>query len=104
VSKSHKRPPDPDGTFKRAAARAKKVITFYEELYPDPGRAWLVANLLHDLLHLCDRDRTLGSFTKSHGDALWIYEDLAAENMWVMDWYDDLVQAHEAAREMLERT
>jgi hypothetical protein len=23
-------------------------------------------NLLHDLLHLCDRDRELGSFDKSH--------------------------------------
>ena len=102
--KVHKRPPDTDGLFKRAAARAKKVVAFYEELYPDPGRAWLLANLLHDLLHLCDRDRTLGSFDKSHGRAFGLYEDLAAENMWVLDWYDDMDTAREAAREMLEQT
>jgi hypothetical protein len=99
--KQRKLPPDPDGLFKRAAARAKKVIAMYDELNPGLGRDSLVSNLLHDLMHLCDRDRKLGDFHEEHGSALWTYQDLLAENMWDLGWYDDLEAAREAAEQMM---
>lgn len=42
----HKLPPDPDGLFKRATARAKTVIAMYDDLNPDWARGDLVFNLL----------------------------------------------------------
>ena len=46
-----KLPIDPDGLFKRAAARGAKVIAMYDKLNPDLGRDYLVSNLIHDLMH-----------------------------------------------------
>ena len=73
-------PPDPDGLFKRAGRRAKKVIALYDLMNPGLGRDYLVCNLLHDLMHLCDRDPTLGGFDESCGTALAVYEGLVEEN------------------------
>jgi hypothetical protein len=101
TGKTNKLPPDPDGLFKRAAARAKKVMAIYEHLNPGPGRDDLVGNLLHDLMHLCDRDRTLGDFHEGHGLALWLYQDLLAENLCDVGWYNDLETAREAAEQIM---
>lgn len=101
--KTRELPPDPDGLFKRAAKRAKKVLAMYGQLNPGPERADLVANLLHDLMHLCDRDRTLGDFHKEHAFALTMYQDLLAENIWALGRYDDLESARAAAEQIMFR-
>jgi hypothetical protein len=100
---THKRPPDPDGLFERAASRARDVLAMYDVINPGLGDDYLVSNLLHDLLHLCDRDHRLGNFHESHGSALALYQDLAAENICDLGWYDDLEAATEAAERMLFR-
>lgn len=79
-----KLPPDPDGLFKRAAARAKKVVAMYDDLYPDAGREFLVSNLLHDLMHLCDRDATLGDLNEEYVQAFRLYESLVAESEFIV--------------------
>lgn len=80
-------PPDPDGLFKRAASRGNKVIAFYEELYPDPGRDWLVANLLHDLMHFCDRNGAIfGDFATDEANAHYLYDSLLEENLDDLGW------------------
>ena len=81
LRQSGRLPPDPDGLFKRAARRGKKVVAFYEELYPDPGRDWLVANLLHDLMHCCDRVPELGNVDEECVRAISLYVGLVEENM-----------------------
>jgi hypothetical protein len=79
-----KLPPDPDGLFARAAARAKKVIAFYEKMYPDPGRDCLVQNLIHDLMHLADRDPSLGDIDEEAVWAIRMYDDLVKESEWMV--------------------
>ena len=93
-------PPDTDGLFKRAAARGKKVITMYKNLNPE-AEGNLVSNLLHDLMHRCDRDPKLGDFHDEHGFAVGMYQEFVAENMWALGWYDDLEAAQEAAEQMM---
>ena len=97
---TRKLPPDPDGLFKRAAARGKKVMAMYENLNPDAEMNFL-SNLLHDLMHHCDRDLKLGDFHQQHGFAVGTYKQFVAENMWALGWYDDLEAAGEAAKEMM---
>lgn len=75
-----KLPPDPDGLFKRAAARAKKVVAMYDALYPEAGREFLISNLLHDLMHLCDRDASLGDLNEEYVQAFHLYQSLVAES------------------------
>lgn len=100
VAPKRKLPPDPDGLFKRAAARGEKVIAFYLDLYPD-AEGFELGNLLHDLMHFCDRNRKLDDFHEGHGFAISTYTDFVAENMWARDWYDDLETARSAAERML---
>lgn len=76
----HKLPPDPDGLFKRAAARAEQVISFYDDLNPDWPRRDLVFNIIFDLMHLCDRDPKLGSVDQAHGRAFEMYDEFIKEN------------------------
>jgi len=80
----HKLPPDPDGMFKRAAARAEKVLALYDDLFPDLGEDYLIPHLLHDLMHFCDRHPTLKSFDESHGFAIYTYERFVKENKWIV--------------------
>lgn len=83
-AQKRKLPPDPDGLFKRAAARAKKVIAMYDNLAPDVGRDYLVKHLLHDLMHLSDRDPTLGDIGEEYVQAFRCYEKLVKENEWIV--------------------
>ncbi|MFZ2980428.1 MAG: hypothetical protein WA085_05310 [Sphingobium sp.] len=73
-------PRDPDGLFKRAAARAKKVTAMYDDLNPGLGRDYIVENLLFDLMHLCDRDAKLGGFDNALGFAVQTYYKFIEEN------------------------
>lgn len=73
-------PPDPDGYFRKLAARGNKAITLYEKLNDGAERDELVWFLLLDLMHLCDRDRTLGHFEDACIKASEIYEDLVAQS------------------------
>ena len=71
-------PPDPNGWNASCAARAKKVIDSYLEIYPEADRQSVLLDLLHDLLHLCDRDPKLGDLDERLVDALYCY----AEGIW----------------------
>lgn len=73
-------PPDPDGLFKRAARRGKKVIAMYDELNPGLARDDLVGNIVLDLICLSDRDPTLGDVEEACGFALQTYELFVKEN------------------------
>jgi hypothetical protein len=73
-------PPDPDGMFKRAAARGKKVIAMYDDLNPGLHRKGLVDNLLFDLMHFSDRDPSLGDSEKNYWGAVGDYERFVEEN------------------------
>lgn len=86
-AKPHKRklPPDPDGLFKRSAARARKVVAKYENLYPEVTRDCLVTSLVHDLMHLCDRDSTLGDFYENYVSALETYAGLVEQNLCLVE-------------------
>ena len=75
--KQHKIPPDPWKTNEECAARAKKVIAPYRKL---AGAEYAVFNLLHDLMHLCDRDPTLGNLHEDYVFALENYEEHIDEN------------------------
>lgn len=102
--KPHKLPPDPGGLFESAASRAKKVLAIYDELYPEAGGVeggFLVTNLLHDLMHLCDREPKLGNFHQKYAEAVGVCQDLLAENMWTLGWYDDFETAERAAERMM---
>lgn len=101
--KRHKLPPDPDGLFKRAAKRGKKLIAFYEELDPGLARDDLVSNVLHDLMHLCDRDEMHGNFHQGHGFALYLYQDLLAENLSDVGRCNDEEAAWKAAGRIMFR-
>ena len=94
-----KLPPDPDGLFKRAAARGKKVIAMYGQLNPD-AEGNLLNNLMLDLICLSDRDTKVGNVHQEYVSAVQTYEKFVAENMWALGWYDDLEAAQEAAEEM----
>lgn len=72
--------PDPDGSFERAAARAKKVLAMYGDLNPDWGPDGLVWNLMHDLLHLSDRDPTIGEIDVEFVRAFTCYAELSMES------------------------
>lgn len=82
--KQHKLPPDPDGLFKRAAARAKKAVAHYEMLNPDVTRDKLIANLVLDLICLSDRDPGLGDVDKECVSALQTYNRFVKENKWTV--------------------
>ncbi len=82
--KPDKLPPDPDGLFKRAAARAKKVIAMYDDLNLEVERDDLITDLIHDLMHLCDRDPELGEFDEKCGRAFNIYDGLVKESKWMV--------------------
>lgn len=77
-------PPDPDGLFKRAAARAEQILVLYDDLFPDLDEDYLVTNLLHDLMHFCDRHPSLKSFDEAHGFAVFTYERFVKENEWMV--------------------
>lgn len=79
-----KLPPDPDGLFKRAAARGKKVIAMYDNLNPGIGRDCLVWNLFLDLICLSERDPELGDVDEECVFALQTYEKFVKENEWVV--------------------
>ena len=79
-SQKRKLPPDPDGTFKRAAARGKKVMSMYRELYPEAGRQDALNCLLFDLMNLCDRNPSLEDFDDAHASAFDTYETFKREN------------------------
>lgn len=98
--KPYKLPPDPDGLFRRAAARAKKVIAMYENLNPG-AEGHLVSNLVLDLICLSNRDSRLGDVDEECVFALQTYQKFVAENMWELGWYDDLEAAREAAEQMM---
>ena len=98
--KQRKLPPDPDGLFKRAAARARKVIAVYEKLNPDADDH-LVSNLVLDLICLSDRDPELGNVDEECVFALQTYQRFVAENMWSLGRYDDFKAAQEAAEQMM---
>ena len=78
--KKRKAPPDPDGYFRELASRGRKAITRYQKLNPGADRHELVWFLLLDLMHLCDRDPTLGSFEDACIYADGIYDDLVRES------------------------
>jgi hypothetical protein len=70
----------PGGLFKRAAERARITVALYEALNPGSSRDDLVSNLLHDLMHLCDRDATLGDFDQGHANGYDLYATLVADD------------------------
>ncbi len=79
----NKLPPGPGGLFKRAGARANKVIGWYDKLNPEAGPrsdGFLLMNLLHDLMHLCDREPTLGDFHDEYAWAVHMYDTLVEES------------------------
>lgn len=71
-------PPDPYGWNARCAARANKVVDCYLEVNPEIDRESVLLDLLHDLLHLCDRDPELGNLDERLVNALYCY----AEGIW----------------------
>lgn len=85
-SKSRKWP-DPGGLIKKAAARARKVVAKYEKLYPEVTRDCLVTSLLHDLMHLCDRDPSLGDFYEKYVCALETYASLVEQNLSIAETF-----------------
>ena len=66
-------PPDPNGWNARCAARAHKIIDLYLELTPEADEQSVLLDLLHDLLHLCDRDPELGNLDENLVNALYCY-------------------------------
>ena len=99
--KNGKLPPDPDGLFRRAAARGKKVIAMCDKLNPEAEGTFLVSNIVRDLICLSVRDPKLGSVDEECVFAIQSYQKLVAENIWAAGWYDDLDAALEAAEEMM---
>lgn len=97
---NRKLPPDPDGLFKRAAARGKQVIAMYEKLNPG-AEGFLVSNIVRDLICLSDRDPKLGNVDKECVFAVQSYQEFVAENMWAVGWYDDMEAAREAAEQKM---
>ena len=79
-SEKRKPPPDPDGLFAECARMAEKVIAMYDRLNPGCGDESLVGNLLHDLMHLCDREPKLGGFDEGYELAIYLYDDLTEKS------------------------
>lgn len=71
-------PPDHYGWNAMYAARAQKVLDFYQEMDPELERQSLLWSLLSDLLHLCDREAELGDLDEQFAAALYFY----AECIW----------------------
>lgn len=86
ASKGRKLPPDPDGLFQRAADRAKVIVAMYDALNPFLGSDYLISNILFDLMHLSDRDPSLGGYDEGEGRAHSIYEELVQENREMVRW------------------
>lgn len=93
-SKFVKLPPNLGDLFEAAAERASQLIAIYDCLNPGLKRKYLVTNLLHDLMHLCDRDATLGDFDSDNRFAQDEYEMLMEEH------FEDLKYAkrHKSAK------
>lgn len=70
--KPHKLPPDPWDLNEDSATRARAVITIYQSM-SGSDRETLVRDLLHDVMHLCDRERDLGDFGQQHRWAVNLY-------------------------------
>jgi hypothetical protein len=79
-SEKRKLPYDPDGTFKRAAARGMAVMEHYRELNPGLGDMGEVSNILFDLINFCDRVRGFEDFDEAHAWAVDTYETFKTEN------------------------
>ncbi|WP_162888216.1 hypothetical protein [Sphingomonas mesophila] len=79
-----KLPPDPDGTFKRAAARGKKVIALYDDLNGEVERDGLVKCLIFDLICLSQRDPELGDVDEEYATARHTYVKFVKENEWIV--------------------
>lgn len=98
--KQQKRPPDPDGLFKQAAARAARLLEIYRELNPQ-AKGHFLANMLLDLICLSERKRATADVHRDYVTALDWYVRLAAENMWAAGWFDDFRAAREGVEEMM---
>lgn len=99
-AKRRKLPPDPDGLFRRAARRGKKVIAMYERLNPD-AEGHFVSNIVLDLICLSDRDPELGNVDEECVFALRNYQQFLAENLFEVGLCDDLETARDAAGRMM---
>lgn len=73
-----KLPPDLTGLNEGFAANARPVIALYHRI-SGADRETLVRDLLHDIMHLCDRDPSLGNFHQQHGWAVNLYGALTQE-------------------------
>ena len=93
-------PPDPDGLFKTAAARAKKVIAMYDDLNAGLGQDFLISNLVFDLICLSDRDPKLGDVDEECVFALQTYEKFVTEHEYTVGTlsYDEAFGRKEPVR------
>lgn len=66
-------PPDPDGLNEKCAERARKVLDFSLEI-PGSESHTAVRDLLYEIMHLCDRDLSLGTFEEELEWAFYFYE------------------------------
>ncbi|MEJ7925761.1 hypothetical protein WG908_03205 [Sphingobium sp. AN641] len=67
--------PDPDGLNKECAARAKKTVELFCRL-SGATQETAVRDLLHELMHLCDRDPEFGNFADELGWAFLFLDDI----------------------------
>lgn len=72
--RSAKLPPDPEGANEERAATAKKAVAAFRKA-SGTDMCDAVADLLCDLMHLCDRDHRLGNFDDELHRAWSFYEE-----------------------------